>query len=369
MQENVISVAKLCGYIKRIFDSEELLHNISAYGEVSGLSISRGIAYFNLKDEDAMLPCVYFGINEELNNGDKIIATGTPGYYVKGGKLNFNVLKTKPYGLGEIYQKFLETKNKLEKEGLFLECRKKPLPKDIRRIGVVSSETGAVIQDIINVATRRDDSVDIVLYPASVQGIYAENEIIRAIEFLDNYNVDVIVVARGGGSFEDLNVFNSERIARVVADAKKPIISAVGHETDFTIIDFVSDLRAPTPSAAAEILTQIKNEKKQQVLQKFLQLQKLTHFELENKFELYNSFRRVFESSVKQILRDKEYEYALTQKILEKHNPIDLLNKGYAFIEKDGNAVGFDNIKIDDEINIIIKGGKIGAVVKNKFDK
>ena len=166
MQENVISVAKLCGYIKRIFDSEELLHNISVYGEVSGLSISRGIAYFNLKDEDAMLPCVYFGINEELNNGDKIIATGTPGYYVKGGKLNFNVLKTKPYGLGEIYQKFLETKNKLEKEGLFLECRKKPLPKDVRRIGVVSSETGAVIQDIINVATRRDDSVDIVLYPA-----------------------------------------------------------------------------------------------------------------------------------------------------------------------------------------------------------
>ena len=366
MQENVISVAKLCGYIKRIFESEELLHNISVYGEVSGFSVTRGVAYFNLKDEDALLPCVYFGVNEDLKNGDKIIATGTPGYYVKGGKLNFNVIKTKPYGIGEIYQKFLEIKDKLEKEGLFLESRKKSIPKNIRRIGVVTSATGAVIRDIINVATRRDNSVDIVLYPASVQGIYAENEIIRAIEFLDNHNVDVIVVARGGGSFEDLNVFNSEKIARIVAAAKKPVVSAVGHETDFTIIDFVSDLRAPTPSAAAEILTQIKNERKQAVIFKFNQIQKITNLKLEEKFNLYVDFKQSIENKLKEFFREKEYEYAITLKILEKHNPNELLDRGYAFIEKGGKAVKFSDVNIQDEINVIIKGGKLDAVIKNK---
>lgn len=359
MQDNAISVSKLCGYIKSIFESEELLHNISVYGEISGLSILRGNAYFNLKDDDALIPCVYFGVMEELNNGDKIIATGTPNYYSKGGKLNFNIIKTKPYGMGELYKKFLETKAKLESEGLFDLSRKKPIPKNIKRIGVVTSETGAVIRDIINIVTRRDDSVDIVLYPSSVQGIYAENEIISGIKFLDNYDVDVIVVARGGGSFEDLNAFNSEKMARVVCDCKKPIVSAVGHETDYTIIDFVSDLRAPTPSAAAELLTTPKNDRKLALLNNFEYIQNYFKQQILDKYNFLEDTKDLFKDCMRSKLREKEYQLALIQKTLEKHNPNELLNKGYAFIEKNNKSAKIDDLEIEDEIKIILKGGSI----------
>ena len=167
------------------------------------------------------MPCVYFGVKENsLNNGDLVVATGTPRYYMKGGRLNFNVVKVEPFGLGELFKRFLEVKEKLEKEGLFSEIHKKALPKNIERIGVVSSEAGAVIQDIINVVQRRDKSIDIVLYPSKVQGEGAEKEIIEGIRFLDNYNVDIIIVARGGGSFEDLMPFNSEELAREVFNCK-----------------------------------------------------------------------------------------------------------------------------------------------------
>lgn len=364
MQENAISVSKLCGYIKSIFDSEELLHNISVYGEISGLSISHGNAFFDLKDEKALIPCVYFGIMEELKNGDKIIAVGSPNYYVKGGKLNFNVIKTTPFGLGEIYKKFFETKAKLESEGLFDESCKKELPKNIKRIGVVTSETGAVIQDIINIVTRRDDSVDIVLYPSSVQGIYAENEIISGIRFLDDYDVDVIVVARGGGSFEDLNVYNSERLARIVAECKKPIISAVGHETDYTIIDFVSDLRAPTPSAAAELLTKPKNDRKLNLLANFEYITQQIKQQILDKYNFIADCKSQFKSLFVNKIREKEYQLALIQKTLEKHNPKELLNKGYAFIEKDNKSARIDDLQINDKINIILKGGSIVSKIE-----
>ena len=231
MEQKAISVSQLSGYIKGIFEAEELLHNIMVYGEISGLSILRGNAYFSLKDEEAILSCVFFGADEKnLKNGDLVVVTGTPRYYVKGGKLNFNVYKVEPFGVGELFKKFLETKERLAKEGFFDEDRKKEIPKDIKRIGVVTSEMGAVIQDIINVTTRRNKSIDIVLYPARVQGDGADKDIIEGIKFFENYNVDVIIVARGGGSFEDLMPFNSEELARVVFECTKPLISAVGHD-------------------------------------------------------------------------------------------------------------------------------------------
>lgn len=364
MQEYVISVSKLCGYIKNIFDNEELLHNISVYGEVSGLSVLRGNAYFNLKDADALLPCVYFGAFEELREGDKIIAVGSPNYYIKGGKLNFNVIKTKPYGVGELYQKFLEIKKKLEDEGLFALEYKKQLPQKIKRIGVVTSESGAVIQDIINIVTRRDDSIDIVLYPARVQGYGADNEIINGIKFFEDYNVDVIVVARGGGSFEDLNAFNSEKLARCVYDCSKFVMSAVGHETDYTIIDFVSDLRAPTPSAAAELLTNLKTNKKT----KLINLQKLIENRVFEKIcdesDFLTSTQQIIQSKVQNIFREKEYELALIEKTLEKHNTKEILSKGYAYIEKDNKNIEFKNLKIGDQITIVQKEGKIESVIK-----
>ena len=251
-----ITVSQVSQYVKQIFDAEELLHGICVVGEISGWSYLRGTSYFTLKDENSAISCVCFTADKfnDFKNGDSVMVVGSVKYYTKTGKLNFNAIKIEPYGENVLYQKFLELKKSLEDKGYFLPECKKPIPKQIKRIGVVSSEGGAVIQDIINIRTRRNPAIDIVLYPVKVQGVGAENEIAHGISVLDNYNVDVIVVARGGGSFEDLAPFNTEIVADAVFYCKKPLVSAVGHETDYTIIDFCSDLRAPTPSAAAELL-------------------------------------------------------------------------------------------------------------------
>lgn len=264
--QDAITVSQLNGYIKNIFEAEELLHNISVVGEVFGVSTSRNITYFQLKDETAAIPCVCFypALAPLIEEGKQIVATGSPNYYIKGGRLSFNVTKVEAAGQGKLYEEFLRLKQKLELEGLFDAAHKKPMPQSIKRIGVITSKDGAVIQDIKNVSWRRNPSIDIVLYPVKVQGKNAEDEIAHAIDALSEYpDIDVIVVARGGGSLEDLWAYNTEIVARATYNCVKPIVSAVGHETDFTIIDFVSDLRAPTPSAAAELLTFNLSDKKQ----------------------------------------------------------------------------------------------------------
>ncbi len=367
MEQKAISVSQLSGYIKGIFDAEELLHNIMVYGEISGLSVLRGNAYFSLKDEDALLSCVFFGVeNENLKNGDLVVVTGTPRYYVKGGKLNFNVIKVQPFGIGELFKKFLEIKEKLAKEGLFDEDKKQPIPKNVKRIGVVSSEMGAVIQDIINVTTRRNKSVDIVLYPARVQGEGADKDVIDGIRFFDNYDVDVIIVARGGGSFEDLMPFNSEELARAVFDCKKPIISAVGHETDFTIIDFVSDLRAPTPSAAAELVVTEKREKFLDILSKHDRIASVLVTKLNNSDNILANFRKDLENGIRNLINDKEYSINLTSGLLDKLNPRKLLERGFAKIEKNGIGISkISQLNIKDNLEIYLKDGRILSEVKS----
>lgn len=256
--DNVISVSQFSNYVKQIFLAEEMLHNILIYGEVSGFNVSRGIAYFNIKDEEALLSCVKFGVDESgylPKEGEMVLVRGSPNYYVKGGRFSFNVTKIEPYGKGVLYQQFLEMKEKLEKAGLFNKEYKKALPQHIKKIGVVTAQTGAVIHDIIDITGRRNPLLNILLYPAKVQGIGAENTIVKGIETLDKTDVDVIIVARGGGSIEDLSCFNTEIVAYAIYNANKPVISAVGHETDFTIADMVADVRAPTPSAAAELVS------------------------------------------------------------------------------------------------------------------
>ena len=253
-----LSVTEVSNYVANVFEAEEMLHDISVRGEVSGFQIKSGIAYFSLKDSNCIISCIAFGAEKfgEIKNGDDVLAVGTVRYYAKGGRLNFNVYKLEPYGMGDIYKQFLLLKEKLEKEGLFDIKHKKPLPENIKTIGVVSSSTGAVIHDIIDVSTRRNPSINIKLFPAKVQGEGADLTIIDGLEYFENTDVEVVIVARGGGSYEDLQPFNSEALARKVYECNKVIVSAVGHETDYTIIDFVADLRAPTPSAAAEIVTQ-----------------------------------------------------------------------------------------------------------------
>ena len=369
MKDKAISVSQLSAYIKGIFDAEELLHNISVYGEISGLSVLRGNAYFTLKDEDSLLQCVYFGADEQvLKNGDLIVATGTPRYYAKGGKLNFNVVKVEPYGIGDLFKKFLEIKTKLDSEGLFNPLLKKKLPEDVKKIGVVSSEKGAVIQDIINVTKRRNIAVNIVLYPSRVQGDGADKDIIEGIKYFDEKSdVDVIIVARGGGSFEDLMPFNSEELARVVYKCEKPVVSAVGHETDFTIIDFVSDLRAPTPSAAAELVVSQRKDKVLRMKEYFNRLSTLILNCCDEKYNLISSNKTNLDYSVKSKMNEIEYSLGIKIQALEKLNPIKILQRGFAKIEKDGkNVNSVFELSIKDTFEIYLKDGKIKGQVKSK---
>ena len=268
IQRQPISVSTLSNYIKQIFDAESMLFDLDVIGEISSFVISGKNAFFTIKDEESILNCVLFNVYlfDKPNIGDKVIVHGSPKYYVKGGKLNFNAISIKPFGEGEIYKRFLELKNKLEKEGLFDVEHKKHIPTKIDRIGVITSETGAAIHDIINVVNRRNANQDIVLFPIKVQGIGADIEIANAVKFFSEYNdIDAIIVGRGGGSEEDLQNFNSEIVARAIYDCKKFVLSAVGHETNFTICDFVADLRAPTPTAAAELLTKDCGERKREL--------------------------------------------------------------------------------------------------------
>lgn len=386
-----ITVSQLSTYVKQIFDAEELLHGISVVGEISGWSIARGTAYFTLKDSSSALSCVCFTADQysEFKNGDSVMLIGSVKYYTKSGKLNFNVIKIERYGESVLYQQFLELKANLALKGYFNEDIKKTIPKTIKRIGVVSSESGAVIQDIINVRTRRNPSVDIVLYPVKVQGNGAENEIAHGIEVLDNYNVDVIVVARGGGSFEDLAPFNTEIVADATYNCKKPIVSAVGHETDFTIIDFCADLRAPTPSAAAELLCEDLNSIKTNInrhtkvfitnMQRYVQykadcvnvyiedLIKNYTYNQENIYINFNKYLVDFSKASNMFVTRQENWIARKLEVLNKLNPLEVLKLGYAFVRSQERHINsIKDIKENDELEINLKDGCLQAKVISK---
>lgn len=383
-----MTVSQLNGYIKNIFDAEELLHNIPVVGEVFGVSTSRQITYFSLKDENATISCVCFypAIASLIQEGKRVIITGSPNYYVKGGKLSFNVTRVEELGQGKLYEEFLKLKAKLEMEGLFDSLHKKTIPKSIKRIGVITSKDGAVIQDIKNVTWRRNPNVDIVLYPVKVQGINAEYDIANAIDKMSNYeNVDVIIVARGGGSLEDLSAYNTEVVARATYNCDKPIVSAVGHEVDFTIIDFVSDLRAPTPSAAAEILTFNLYDKRQEITaltQRFVfnatnylqdnfdliySMLSVSTNALEKKYAYaigqFSYLKTKLTSSMERFINDTSYTLGLQENTLQKLNPLNVLKQGYAKIEQNGKSVNDKkSIKQNDKLEIIFVDGRVQAM-------
>lgn len=370
-QAYTLTVSKFNGLIKQIFDSEQLLHNIKIVGEVFGISLSKNSVYFSIKDEDSSLQCVcfYAGIFKDVQEGDLVVVTGSPNYYAKSGRFNFVVNKVEPFGLGLLFQRFVEMKEKLASEGLFDEAHKKPLPKEIKRIGVVTSKDGAVIQDIKNVAWRRNKAVDIVLYDCKVQGNGAEKEIVSGIEFFSDYDgVDVVVVARGGGSLEDLAAYNTEVVARATYACNKPIVSAVGHETDFTIIDFVSDMRAPTPSAAAELLTKDSKERRNLLEKDLSRLSRaidncvyeksmtlsglkdnlkwiLDGFVTKDKVWLDRQIAKLSENAEKFATKN-EYQLGLKLAHLSKLNPLDILSQGYAKIEQNEKPIG-NKIDVD----------------------
>lgn len=381
-----LSVTEVSNYVANVFEAEEMLHDISVRGEVSGFQIKSGIAYFSLKDSNCIISCIAFGAEKfgEIKNGDDVLTVGTVRYYAKGGRLNFNVYKLEPYGMGDIYKQFLLLKEKLEKEGLFDIKHKKPLPENIKTIGVVSSSTGAVIHDIIDVSTRRNPSINIKLFPAKVQGEGADLTIIDGLEYFENTDVDVVIVARGGGSYEDLQPFNSEALARKVYECNKVVVSAVGHETDYTIIDFVADLRAPTPSAAAEIVTQdvlvlrqnIENlrydlvsnfenlvNKKLELLQenKDLMLENFTdNIDAKKSYILAKSEALVMLKD--NIYAKKEAKTKMLTKLLDSLNPLHILMKGYSKIYKsDKNIKSVKDLNVGDTVSIELVDGNAVA--------
>lgn len=390
----VFTVSQINRIIKDLIDNEVLLEDVTISGELSSFSITRGIAYFTIKDADNLLSCVQFGAKQTFNIGDMIECRGNIKYYPKGGKLSLNVYEIKFSGQGELYKQFLELKEKLNEEGLFDKTNKVPLPRFINSIGVVTSSTGAVLQDIKNVTSRRNPNLDIYVYDAQVQGNYAVQQVIEGITYFDNYSdVDVIIVARGGGSIEDLAPFNNEELARVAYICNKPLISAVGHETDFSILDFVADLRAPTPSAAAELVTYDVNELKTYINN----LNWTISSNVDNSYnELDNRLKTItlnIENEINDIVNDNKLSVinyynqikTLTEStyqtsthnvdkiinILDKLSPLRILKSGYSYVLNEENQpITNTNTKVGDVVNIITENTKYNAKItkKEKFN-
>ena len=262
-----LTVSQLCEYIRRMFQLDPMLHNVELKGEISNLKFHQsGTLFFTLKDEQSAISCVMYAsdaekLQAEPFEGMRAVVLGSVGIYVKGGQMQFYASQLRADGVGVLYERLIALKDRLDREGMFAPERKQSLPSVPDTIGVVSSPTGAVIHDILNVSLRRDPKARILLCPVRVQGVGAAQEVAQAIALLDQIDsVSVIIVARGGGSMEDLWTFNEETVVRAVAACHKPVVSAVGHETDVTLCDLAADLRAPTPSAAAECAVPLRAE-------------------------------------------------------------------------------------------------------------
>lgn len=385
--ENILTVAKLNGYIKGIFDSEELLFNILVLGEVSNFSISGTNAYFNLKDSDAQISCVCFDIFNKKRglvpkDGQKVILRGSPTFYVKGGKISFNVVKISDYGFGDLFIKFNELKSELEANGIFDISIKKRLYLNPKNIGIITSEQGAVIHDIIKVIRQKNKSVNLILYPVAVQGTTSQSEIADGINYLDNYNVDTIILARGGGSFEDFAAFNSKRVVMAIYNCKTPLISAVGHETDFSLSDFAADVRAATPSVAAEMAVSDNNLVKKEIVSFSRNLNKSFNSFYNTKLNsIKNYIEKLYYRNLANLNNSKLKTINLKNTLLEKFNlfygskkselygyinkldaysPTKILSLGYARVfSEDKNIKSVSEVQKGDSLNIRLKDGSI----------
>lgn len=368
-------------YIKNMFLREYVLRNISVMGEVSNCKYhSSGHIYFTIKDKSSQLPCVMFassrsGLQFKLEEGQSIIVSGSIGVYERDGRYQLYARKITKEGSGKLYEEYEKMKKRLLAEGLFDDSRKKPVPKYAAKIGVVTAETGAVIQDICNVSHRRNPYVQIYLYPAKVQGDGAAQTVIEGIRYFEKTDVDTIIIGRGGGSIEDLWAFNEEGLVRAVAECTKPIISAVGHETDTTLTDFAADLRAPTPSAAAELAVYSYREVEvglreaaytlRHQMNNTLQLcrMRLEHYRTviqhsspedmirQKRLYLADSMS-CLESIMKQKLTSARHQLELYAEEMKGLSPLYKLSGGYAYVaDEDGN-----NIKTTEQIT---KGQKL----------
>ncbi|MBQ2116428.1 MAG: exodeoxyribonuclease VII large subunit [Lachnospiraceae bacterium] len=391
---NVYTVAQVNSYIKNMFTQDFMLRSIMVKGEVSNCKYhSSGHIYFTLKDSKGIISCVMFagnrgGLSFKLEEGQMVVVGGTIDVYERDGKYQLYARQIILDGVGLLYERFEKLKRELSDMGMFASEYKKPIPKYISRLGVVTADTGAAVRDIINIATRRNPYVQIILYPAIVQGEQAVESIVNGIHALENLGVDVMIVGRGGGSIEDLWAFNEEAVAQAVFDCSVPVISAVGHETDTTIIDFVADMRAPTPSAAAELAVYdiVQLMEKLEIYRGTLDFAMDRNLR-KQKNELLNYSTRIkYLSPLNQIREKRTYCMEIEEKLnnsinskvkSDKHrlalyveklkglSPLEKLNQGYSFTEKEDGTVVNDvsRVKEGDMLKVYVRNGLIEAKV------
>lgn len=394
MMKNIYSVGQVNTYIKNMFAQDFMLNRISIKGEVSNCKYhTSGHIYFTLKDAAGTISAIMFagnrkGIKFTMKEGDKVIVTGSVEVYERDGKYQLYAREIELDGEGNLYLRFEALKRELEEMGMFAPEYKKPIPKYARRIGVVTAPTGAAVQDIRNITSRRNPYVQLILYPALVQGEGAVASIVNGIRALDQLGVDVMIVGRGGGSIEDLWAFNEEEVARAIFECETPIISAVGHETDTTIADYVADLRAPTPSAAAElavfeyrlIVEQMSSYQSQ--MERVLSLKiesarmrlshmqtKLRYLSPENKLRENRKYAVDLEERMRlrmeQLMEQKRHRLALLSGQLEGLSPAKKLSQGYSYVaDADGKAVtDAAKVQANDVLDVHLYKGALKAVV------
>ena len=392
-----LTVSQLNEYVRRMFQMDPMLRAIELKGEISNLKFHQsGALFFTMKDENASISCVMYsgdvdGLQAMPFEGMRAVASGSVALYVRGGQCQFVVKRMRAQGVGVLYERLQMLKEKLGREGLFEPERKRALPPYPDTIGVVSSPTGAVIHDILNVSLRRNPDAHILLCPVRVQGIGADEEVVEAIHLLERLeHVSVIIVARGGGSMEDLWTFNEERVVRAVAMCKKPIVSAVGHETDVTLCDLAADLRAPTPSAAAECVVPIRDEMLNKIEIMRRQMQESARnavAERQNALKLAQirlsanhpslTIRRQEEQLAQRmdaLLRAAERQIQNRQTRLETQtaalellSPYAALKRGYAIVQNAGRAISkAGGLCVGDEVTVRFADGVIHAEVLSK---
>jgi exodeoxyribonuclease VII large subunit len=398
--DNVYSVGQVNKYIKNMFVTDYLLKRISVRGEVSNCKyITSGHIFFTLKDTDGNLKCVMFagnrgGLSFRLTDGMQVVVTGSIDVYAQDGVYQLYATRIEQEGAGELYERFMQLKEDLEERGMFAAQYKQEIPSNPQTIGIVTAPTGAAVRDIINIATRRNPYIRLILYPATVQGAEAPRSIVKGIKALEKYGVDVMIVGRGGGSIEDLWGFNEECVAQAIFDCSIPIISAVGHETDFTIADFVADLRAPTPSAAAELavrkLSDIDDEidARRQALydsvsaliRRDRERLRLSHTRLgflSPAYKIKESGERLARAQEKlhdnmlSLIKERKSRLGLLSSGLEGNSPLKKIAGGFAYVEdsKGKRVKSAAQLKAGDDINMTFSDGKVKASVAETIIK
>lgn len=389
MEMQYLTVSLVADYIKNSIAHEELLHNITILGEVSGCKNSGNHSYFTLKDDKAQLACNNFNYitKYKVKDGEQVLATGSISFYPPYGKLSFNVDNIVPIGSGLLAIKLEKLKLKLKEEGLFDDEHKKSIPMYCKRVGVVTSKTGAVIKDIITTVRKYNQIIDIIICDTKVQGANAEMEIVKSLLLTDSMGYDCIILARGGGSFEDLMPFNGESLARTIYSLKTPIISAVGHETDFSICDFVADARAATPTAAAELIAFDTKSIFYDLIAKNNLIRKKIALRLQNNsLVLNNNIHLIVDkinsiytkcnlsvnlvvnnikSAINKQIINNEHRLDIAIKGLDDRSPLKLIQKGYFKVKVNNKLLSNDTIiNIGDELEVISNDKTIQSIIK-----